>query len=754
LYAIVKGHVAAGRAVRIDHTTTRLSGPVAGHVLLECLAFSLVRLLCPFRVSWRRIVRRSELAFELPVLKRAPLSDSVSGLDMTTSSPAPTSLMANAIRALSMDAVQKANSGHPGMPMGMAEIGVALWSRHLRHNPTNPQWADRDRFVLSNGHGSMLLYSLLHLTGYDLPMEELKNFRQMHSKTPGHPEYGITPGVETTTGPLGQGLANAVGMALAESLLATEFNKADAKIVDHHTYVFVGDGCLMEGISHEACSLAGVLKLNKLIAFYDDNGISIDGEVVHWFHDDTPKRFEAYGWNVIPNVVGHDVDAVDAAIKQAKLSDKPTLICCKTVIGEGAPTKAGSHDSHGSPLGDKEIAAAREKLGWTWEPFVIPQEVYAAWDAKEAGAKIESEWDKAFAAYAAKYPQEAAEFKRRDAKQLPADWKEKAAAIIAGANERAETIATRKASQQAIEGLSTVLPELLGGSADLTGSNLTNWKAAIPVRVNAEGRAAGNYVNYGVREFGMSAAINGVALHGGFKAFGGTFLTFSDYSRNALRVAALMKAPSIFVFTHDSIGLGEDGPTHQSIEHVASLRLIPNLQVWRPADTVETAVSWTHAVEHHGPSVLIFSRQNLKFSERTDAQIANIEKGGYVLRDWNDEIVARKIILIATGSEVELALNAVEPLAREGIAARVVSMPSTTVFDKQDAEYRERVLPHGVRRVAIEAGVTDFWRKYVGLEGGVVGIDTFGESAPAGVLFKHFGFTVENVVETAKAALG
>jgi len=673
---------------------------------------------------------------------------------MTTPSPAPTSLMANAIRALAMDAVQQANSGHPGMPMGMAEIGVALWSRHLRHNPKNPQWADRDRFVLSNGHGSMLLYSLLHLTGYDLPIEELKNFRQMHSKTPGHPEYGITAGVETTTGPLGQGLANAVGMALAESLLATEFNKPDAKIVDHHTYVFVGDGCLMEGISHEACSLAGVLKLNKLIAFYDDNGISIDGEVVHWFHDDTPKRFEAYGWNVVPNVVGHDVDAVDAAIKQAKLSDKPTLICCKTVIGEGAPTKAGSHDSHGAPLGEKEIAGAREKLGWKWEPFVIPSEVYAAWDAKEAGAQNESEWNKAFAAYQTKYPQEAAEFTRRMAKQLPADWAQKAQAIIAGANERGETIATRKASQQAIEGLSTVLPELLGGSADLTGSNLTNWKAAKPVRVNAEGRAAGNYVNYGVREFGMSAAINGIAVHGGFKAFGGTFLTFSDYSRNALRVAALMKAPSIFVFTHDSIGLGEDGPTHQSIEHVASLRLIPHLQVWRPADTVETAVAWTQAVEHHGPSVLIFSRQNLLFSERTDAQIANVAKGGYVLRDWNDEIVARKIILIATGSEVELALKAVEPLAREGIAARVVSMPATTVFDQQDAEYRERVLPKGVRRVAIEAGVTDFWRKYVGLEGGVVGIDTFGESAPAGVLFKHFGFTVENVVATAKAALG
>jgi len=716
---------------------------------------SIVRLLCPFRVSRRRIVRRGILAAELPDRRPRPrFLDSFSGLDMTTPSPAPTSLMANAIRALSMDAVQKANSGHPGMPMGMAEIGVALWSRHLRHNPTNPQWADRDRFVLSNGHGSMLLYSLLHLTGYDLPMEELKNFRQLHSKTPGHPEYGITPGVETTTGPLGQGIANAVGMAIAEALLASEFNKADAKIVDHHTYCFVGDGCLMEGISHEACSLAGVLKLNKLIVFYDDNGISIDGHVEHWFHDDTPKRFEAYGWNVIPGVNGHDVEAVDAAIVKAKQSDKPTLICCKTVIGQGAPTKAGTHDSHGAALGDKEIAATRAAIGWTWDPFVIPSEVYAAWDAKEAGARVEGEWSKTFADYRAKYPQEAAEFERRMAKQLPADWAEKAQAIIAGANARAETVATRKASQQAIEGLSTVLPELLGGSADLTGSNLTNWKASKTVGVGADGSLAGNYISYGVREFGMSAAINGIALHGGFKAFGGTFLTFSDYSRNALRVAALMKSPSIFVFTHDSIGLGEDGPTHQSIEHVASLRMIPNLHVWRPADTVETAVAWTHAAEYHGPSSLIFSRQNLPFSERTDAQIANIAKGGYVLRDWNDEIVARKIILIATGSEVELALKAIEPLAREGIGARVVSIPSTTVFDKQDAEYRERVLPHGVRRVAIEAGVSDFWRKYVGLEGGVVGIDTFGESAPAGVLFKHFGFTVEHIVATAKAALG
>jgi len=661
--------------------------------------------------------------------------------------------MANAIRALAMDAVQQANSGHPGMPMGMAEIAVALWSRHLKHNPANPHWADRDRFVLSNGHGSMLLYSVLHLTGYDLPLAELKNFRQLHSKTPGHPEYGITPGVETTTGPLGQGLANAVGMALAEALLAAEFNKAEAKIVDHHTYVFLGDGCLMEGISHEACSLAGTLKLNKLIALYDDNGISIDGHVEYWFADDTPKRFEAYGWNVVRGVDGHDVQAVDAAIASAKRSDKPTLICCKTVIGKGAPTKAGGHDAHGSPLGGQEIAATRAAIGWSWEPFVIPQEVYVAWDAKEAGAQREAQWNNAFEQYRAKHPQEAAEFERRAAGKLPADWAAKAQAIIAGANERAETVATRKASQQAIEGLATVLPELLGGSADLTGSNLTNWKASKPVRAGVNGIEWGNHINYGVREFGMSAVINGMALHGGYKAFGGTFLTFSDYSRNALRVAALMKSPSIFVYTHDSIGLGEDGPTHQSIEHVSSLRLIPNLHVWRPADTVETAVAWTEAVEHHGPSCLIFSRQNLAFSARSEAQIANIAKGGYVLRDWNDEIVARKVILIATGSEVELALAAVEPLAQQGIAARVVSMPSTTVYDRQDAEYRERVLPKGVRRVAIEAGVTDFWRKYVGLEGGVVGIDTFGESAPASVLFKHFGFTVEHVVAAAKTAL-
>ncbi len=663
-----------------------------------------------------------------------------------------TAMMANAIRALAVDCVQRANSGHPGMPMGMAEIAVALWSRHLRHNPANPRWSDRDRFVLSNGHGSMLLYSLLHLTGYDLPMAELKNFRQLHSKTPGHPEYGITPGVETTTGPLGQGLANAVGMALAEALLAAEFNKADAKIVDHHTYVFLGDGCLMEGISHEACSLAGTLKLNKLIALYDDNGISIDGNVVNWFHDNTPERFEAYGWNVIPHVDGHDVDAVDAAIQKAKASDKPTLICCKTIIGKGAPTKQGSHDVHGAALGAEEIAKWREAAGWKWEPFALPHDVYAAWDAKEAGARQERDWNAKIADYRAKYPQQAAEFERRMAGKLPADWAQKAAAIVAGADSRKETVATRKASQQAIEGLAAVLPELLGGSADLAGSNLTNWKASKPVRAANAGESGiqwGNHINYGVREFGMSAALNGIALHGGYKAFGGTFLTFSDYSRNALRVAALMKCPSIFVFTHDSIGLGEDGPTHQSIEQVASLRLIPNMTLWRPADTVETAVAWTESIAHRGPSSLVFSRQNLQFNERTDAQIANIAKGGYVLKDWSHDIPSRKIILIATGSEVELAMKAVEPLAQQGIATRVVSMPSTTVFDRQDADYRERVLPRGVRRVAIEAGVTACWRKYVGLEGGVVGIDTFGESAPANVLFEHFGFTVEHVVKTA-----
>lgn len=664
--------------------------------------------------------------------------------------------MASAIRVLAVDAVQQANSGHPGMPLGMADIAVALWARHLRHNPVNPHWSNRDRFVLSNGHGSMLLYAVLHLSGYDLPMQELKNFRQLHSKTPGHPEYGITPGVETTTGPLGQGIANAVGMALAEALLAAEFNRPDAKIVDHHTYVFVGDGCLMEGVSHEACSLAGTLKLNKLIALYDDNGISIDGHVENWFHDDTPKRFEAYGWNVLRDVNGHDIDAVDTAIAQAKQADKPTLICCKTVIGKGAPTKAGGHDVHGAPLGAEEIAKLRASSGWTWEPFVVSQNIYDAWDARASGARREAAWNDVFAQYRAKYPHEAAEFTRRMAGELPADWTLKAQAIIEEANQRAETVATRKASQQTIEGLAAALPELLGGSADLTSSNLTSWKAAKLVRANQDGSGiqGGNYLNYGVREFGMSAVMNGIAVHGGYKPFGGTFLTFSDYARNALRVAALMQCPSIFVFTHDSIGLGEDGPTHQPIEQLASLRLIPDLTLWRPADTVETAVAWTQAMAHHGPSCLVFSRQSLAFSERTALQIASIARGGYVLRDWNNAIVARRIILIATGSEVQLALSAIEPLAQQGIGARVVSMPSTNVFDRQEAEYRERVLPKGVRCVAIEAGVTDYWRKYVGLEGGVVGIDTFGVSASANVLFEHFGFTVEHVVKAAKAAPG
>ncbi|VVE03890.1 transketolase [Pandoraea aquatica] len=650
-----------------------------------------------------------------------------------------------------MDAVQQANSGHPGAPMGMADIAVALWGRHLKHNPTNPHWADRDRFVLSNGHGSMLIYSLLHLTGYDLPIEELKHFRQLHSKTPGHPEVGITPGVETTTGPLGQGITNAVGFALAEALLAKEFNRPGNDIVDHYTYAFLGDGCLMEGISHEACSLAGTLRLNKLIALYDDNGISIDGDVEYWFADDTPKRFEAYGWNVIRGIDGHNADAVDAAIAQAKKSDRPTLICCKTLIGKGAPNKEGGHDVHGAPLGADEIAATRAALGWNLPPFEVPADVYAAWDAKAAGQKAEAAWNERFAAYRSQFPAEAAEFERRMKGELPGDFKTAAAALIAKTNEKAETVATRKASQLAIEGLAAVLPEFLGGSADLTGSNLTNWKASKAVRANAEGVQFGNHINYGVREFGMSAIMNGIALHGGYIPFGGTFLTFSDYSRNALRMAALMKLRSIFVFTHDSIGLGEDGPTHQSIEHVSSLRLIPQMDLWRPCDTTETAAAWVAAVERHdGPSSLVLSRQNLPFVSRSDAQIADIRRGGYVLRD----VANPQVILIATGSEMDLALKGAEALAAEGIAARVVSMPSTNVFDRQDKAYRESVLPRGVPRVAVEAGVTAFWHKYVGLEGGVVGIDTFGESAPAGVLFKHFGFTVDHVVATAKSVLG
>jgi transketolase len=663
---------------------------------------------------------------------------------MTTSPD--TRKMANAIRALAMDAVQKANSGHPGMPMGMAEIAVALWGKHLRHNPADPKWSDRDRFVVSNGHGSMLLYALLHLAGYDLPMDELKNFRQMHSKTPGHPEVDITPGVETTTGPLGQGIANAVGMALSEWLLAAQFNKPGFDIVDHYTYVFLGDGCLMEGISHEVCSLAGTLGLSKLIVMYDDNGISIDGKVDGWFKDNTPKRFEAYGWHVIPTVDGHDVAAVDAAIAAAKKAGKPTLICCKTVIGKGAPTMQGTDKVHGSALGDAEITATREAIGWTHAPFEIPADVYAAWDAKAKGKELQSAWTTKFAAYREKFPAEAAEFERRMKGDLPANFDQAVAAFIAACIEKKETIATRKASQNAIQALAPVLPEFLGGSADLTGSNLTNWKECVAVRSGQPG----NHVNYGVREFGMSAIMNGIALHGGFIPFGATFLTFSDYSRNALRMAALMKQRSLFVFTHDSIGLGEDGPTHQSVEQISSMRLIPNLDNWRPCDTVESAVAWGEAVRRrHGPSTLIFSRQNLPFVERDAAQVAAIARGGYVLRDAANA----KAVIIATGSEVELALKSADALAADGVAVRVVSMPSTDVFDRQDAAYKASVLPKGLARVAVEAGVSDFWFKYVGLEGKVIGIDTFGESAPAGALFKHFGFTTEKVVAAVKSVL-
>ncbi|MFZ6778248.1 transketolase [Undibacterium sp. Ji83W] len=660
--------------------------------------------------------------------------------------PATLTKMANAIRALSMDAVQKANSGHPGAPMGMADIAVALWKGHYRHNPANPKWINRDRFVLSNGHGSMLHYSLLHLTGYDLPIEEIKNFRQLHSKTAGHPEVHITPGVETTTGPLGQGITNAVGMALAEKLLAAEFNLGDLKVVDHYTYAFMGDGCLMEGISHEACSLAGTLQLNKLIAFWDDNGISIDGHVEGWFTDNTPKRFEAYGWNVIPAIDGHNAEAVANAIAAAKTSDKPTLICCKTVIGKGSPNMEGTHNVHGAALGDKEIAAVRAHIGWEYPPFEVPSDVYEAWDAKADGAKAEAEWNAQFAAYTAQFPQKAAELTRRMNGDLPANFDEVVANAIASCVEKKENIATRKASQNAIQAFAPSLPEFLGGSADLTGSNLTNWKESIAVR----GNQPGNHINYGVREFGMSAMMNGIALHGGYIPFGATFLTFSDYSRNAIRMAALMKIRTLFVFTHDSIGLGEDGPTHQSVEHVSSMRLIPNLDNWRPCDTVESAAAWAHAVKRNdGPSTLIFSRQNLPYQERSAQQIADIQRGGYVLQDVADA----KAVLIATGSEIELAVKSAAELAQQGIAVRVVSMPCTDVFDRQDAAYKAAVLGKGLPRIAIEAGVTDFWYKYVGLEGAVVGIDTFGESAPAGVLFKYFGFTVDNVVAKVKATL-
>ncbi|MCL9779921.1 transketolase [Vibrio sp. S4M6] len=658
--------------------------------------------------------------------------------------------LANAIRALSMDGVQQANSGHPGAPMGMADIAEVLWRSHLNHNPTNPNWADRDRFVLSNGHGSMLIYSLLHLTGYALPIEELKNFRQLHSKTPGHPEYGYAPGIETTTGPLGQGITNAVGMAIAEKSLAAQFNKDGHEIVDHHTYAFMGDGCLMEGISHEACSLAGTLGLGKLIAFWDDNGISIDGEVEGWFSDDTPKRFEAYGWHVIPAVDGHDPEAINAAIEAAKAeTSRPTLICTKTIIGFGSPNKAGSHDCHGAPLGADEIKAAREFLGWNYGPFEIPSDIYAEWDAKEAGKAKEAAWDEKFAAYADAYPELAAEFKRRVNGDLPAQWEEKTQEIIADLQANPANIASRKASQNALEAFGKMLPEFMGGSADLAPSNLTMWSGS--KSLTAED-ASGNYIHYGVREFGMTAIINGIALHGGFVPYGATFLMFMEYARNAMRMAALMKVQNIQVYTHDSIGLGEDGPTHQPVEQIASLRLTPNMSTWRPCDQVESAVAWKLAIERKdGPTSLIFSRQNLAQQDRNADQVSDIAKGGYILKDCAGK---PELILIATGSEVQLAVDAAAELTNAGKQVRVVSMPSTDTFEKQDAAYREAVLPSDVTaRVAIEAGIADYWYKYVGLNGKVVGMTSFGESAPAGELFKLFGFTVENVVNTAKELL-
>lgn len=670
-------------------------------------------------------------------------------------------VMANAIRALAMDAVQAANSGHPGAPMGMADMAVALWGRHLRHNPVNPHWADRDRFVLSNGHGSMLIYSLLHLTGYALPLQELKNFRQLHSKTAGHPEVGVTPGVETTTGPLGQGISNAVGMALAEKLLAAEFNRPGHTIVDHHTYVFLGDGCLMEGVSHEAVALAGAWKLNKLIALYDDNGISIDGKVTPWFIDNTALRFVACGWNVIGPIDGHDVDEVDRAIAQARQHpEQPSLIICKTHIGKGSPNRANTAKAHGEPLGADEIKLTREALGWSHEPFVVPDEVYAAWDAKAAGGEAEADWHARFRAYRAAHPELAAEFERRMKGDLPTNFAQVAVDAAVQAHSKAETVASRKASQLALEQFTAALPELLGGSADLTGSNLTNTKSTPALRFDLAGNPVrdeagrlGRHINYGVREFGMAAVMNGVALHGGYIPYGGTFLTFSDYSRNAIRMAALMKQRVIHVFTHDSIGLGEDGPTHQSIEHAASLRLIPNLDVWRPADTAETAVAWAVALENRDkPTALLLSRQNLPYAPKAD--LGDIAKGAYVLAEPAEVGLKKKAqaVIIATGSEVQLALKAQELLAREhGIAVRVVSMPSTTRFDRQNAAYKKAVLPAGLPRIAVEMGVTDFWWKY-GVSA-VVGIDSYGESAPAPVLFKHFGFTEQNVADTVRAVL-
>ncbi|HCW48455.1 MAG TPA: transketolase [Erwiniaceae bacterium] len=657
--------------------------------------------------------------------------------------------LANAIRALSMDAVQKAKSGHPGAPMGMADIAEVLWRDYMNHNPTNPLWADRDRFVLSNGHGSMLIYSLLHLTGYDLPMSELQNFRQLHSKTPGHPEFGYTAGVETTTGPLGQGIANAVGMAIAERTMAAQFNRPGHEIVDHHTYVFMGDGCMMEGISHEVCSLAGTLKLGKLVAFYDDNGISIDGHVEEWFSDDTGARFEAYGWHVVRGVDGHDAESIKKAIEEAKaVSDKPSLLMCKTVIGFGSPNKAGTHDSHGAPLGDDEIALTRKQLGWEHAPFVIPQEIYAEWDAKEAGRVKEAAWQEKFNAYAEAYPALAAEFTRRMSNELPANWQEALQKFIEQLQANPAKIASRKASQNAIEAFGKLLPEYLGGSADLAPSNLTMWSGSKGINQDA----AGNYIHYGVREFGMTAIANGIALHGGFLPYTATFLMFVEYARNAARMAALMKIRQVMVYTHDSIGLGEDGPTHQPVEQLASLRVTPNMSTWRPCDQVESAVAWKYAIERKdGPTALIFSRQNLAQQPRNAEQLANIARGAYVLKACEGQ---PQLILIATGSEVELAVAAWDRLTSEGYRVRVVSMPSTDAFDKQDEAYRESVLPKAVSaRVAIEAGIADYWYKYTGLNGAIIGMTSFGESAPAEKLFELFGFTVDNVVAKAKAIL-
>ncbi|MFP7605354.1 transketolase [Serratia quinivorans] len=657
--------------------------------------------------------------------------------------------LANAIRALSMDAVQKANSGHPGAPMGMADIAEVLWRDYLNHNPTNPHWADRDRFVLSNGHGSMLIYSLLHLTGYDLPMRELENFRQLHSKTPGHPEYGYTPGVETTTGPLGQGIANAVGFAIAERTLGAQFNRPGHDIVDHHTYAFMGDGCMMEGISHEVCSLAGTLKLGKLTAFYDDNGISIDGHVEGWFTDNTAERFEAYGWHVVRHVDGHNPDAIKAAIEEArKVTDKPSLLMCKTVIGFGSPNKAGTHDVHGAALGAAEVAATREALGWKYAAFEIPQDIYAQWDAKEAGKAKEAAWNDKFAAYAKAFPELAAEFKRRVNGELPANWKAEAKAFVEKLQANPANIASRKASQNALETFGKVLPEFLGGSADLAPSNLTMWSGSKPLNEDL----AGNYIHYGVREFGMTAITNGIALHGGFLPYSATFLMFVEYARNAVRMAALMKIRNVFVYTHDSIGLGEDGPTHQPVEQMASLRVTPNMSTWRPCDQVESAVAWQYGIERNdGPTTLIFSRQNLTQQPRTAEQLANVYRGGYVLKDCAG---TPDVILIATGSEVGITVEAADQLTTAGRKVRVVSMPSTDAFDKQDAAYRESVLPAAVSaRVAVEAGIADYWYKYVGLNDAIVGMTTFGESAPAEQLFKEFGFTVDNVVAKAQALL-